>query len=251
LDVTLDLDTTAGADGTVYLNTGRAGLGGLGIDSVVGDLGQDVLISGLGVAGNQFGAVGSLPVFAQDLNVVAILESSEFGFSNIDASVDGFGTIYLSDVSLSDLQGLGIDSVIAGDANVLGLQLDGLGFGPSTDLGGLPLFGDTDGSGEISFAEDRALDVSVRIGAADLGWLTAGPDDMNSFFANLASSGIDRLLIENGLLNDGQLANIVGLGSVQSVSTSSTDSFWVGGAAHSETAIEVKLLGVDDKPPTA
>jgi hypothetical protein len=218
-------------DGTVYLGSSLAGLGGLGIDYITGDDGLNVAFAGLGdiagIAGDLsvFNAedFALLTTFSSGLNVTAEISTFEdlgrlnslagldfssigldFGSIGLDAlsfsdgllgtSLDSEGTVYLGDLGLADIQNLGIDHVLSdSDINI------NLGTTPSFNVSDLPNFGDLDQRDGISKAEDDALNVTLNISSADLANLSFMADDdpsndaneLSKFFRKLGDSGVD------------------------------------------------------------
>ncbi|NDH07979.1 hypothetical protein EBX93_19045, partial [bacterium] len=97
---------------------------------------------------------------------------------------------------------------IAATVNSISIDLGGAG----VDFAGLPTFGDLNGDGIISAAEDAALNVSLHANASDLASLTAG-DGLMGAANELFSAGIDNInLMVNSegelvtLLQDAQLS---------------------------------------------
>ena len=97
--------------------------------------------------------------------------------------------------SLKDLQKLGVDNVVLADSTVHSLTLD-LGTGTALSATGLPLFGDTDKSGQLSAAEDLALDVTLAVASqSDL-------QSLQGVAGALVAAGIDHLAVDQSQLGD-------------------------------------------------
>jgi hypothetical protein len=201
-----------------------AGLGGLGIDDIIGTAGTDVIFSGLGDIAGLSGDVNTLTSddlsrltgFASGLNVTAeigsvsdmftlinlnqmgadlgIIGLDTFNFDSdlaIDAGESGDGTLYLGDLGLSNIQDLGIDHVLSDFDLSLGLGTSSNGL----DIQQLPNFGDLNQDDLINQSEDDALSVELSISSTDLSSLDfivdPNPEGLREFFTNLGESGID------------------------------------------------------------
>ena len=107
--------------------------------------------------------------------------------------------------SLKGLQKLGVDNVVLADSAGHSLTL-GLGTGAALSATGLPLFGDTDQSGQLSTDEDQALDVTLAVANhSDL-------QGLQSVASALVDAGVDHIAVDQSQLGD--LASDVALSSL-------------------------------------
>ena len=191
LDVTLQLTDADDAltsfsntyDGTVNLNTSLSALSNMGIDSITGDSGTSVVVSG-GLGGIDLDTTNL--TFADGLDVT--LELSENDLTDV-------GTVNLSS-SLSALDAMGIDTL---NVNTSLNTLVELGFGEITAETTSPSIVVTGGLGgidldttDLTFAD--GLDVTIDLSNSDIGSIS-----LNSALSSLTDMGIDTVNLNTTL----------------------------------------------------
>ena len=199
------------------------------------DLAGQLAGSGIDLIGINGAASGTLHL--SDTQATALIDAG-LSFSGEDTAIlsasNAEGT-HLS-TSLKELQKLGVDAVLLSGANSLTVDLGASGTGVLNGAlsgGGLPLFGDTSGDGQLSAAEDAALTVTLNLsGDSQLA-------EVSSLAGQLHDSRIDLISIPEALSATG--AEWIDLSLLDSINANSGLDFRLNLSASTKSGVWTDL----------